>query len=210
VLSGLPRPGTVEKPIGTGRSASWHPGRDRQPGSLPHDSRALYLVTVVRFPSVSPPVQHLEDVRGGEAPHLRPVGALRGNVSRGRILVIENEDAIRTLLGLVLEAEDYVVRTAANGAEGLSVLTSWQPDVIVLDLMMPVMSGQEFLDRRAADPRLGAIPVVVVSAATAALPTADRAHVDGIVTKPHDIDALLQVLERARRRRAGSSGHHPS
>lgn len=86
-------------------------------------------------------------------------------MSGGPILVVEDDSDIRETLQQVLELEGYRVATAANGHEGLAALeTGERPSLILLDLMMPVMSGAEMLDHLRTDERLADIPVVVVTA----------------------------------------------
>ncbi|HEY3352798.1 MAG TPA: response regulator [Polyangia bacterium] len=119
------------------------------------------------------------------------------------VLVVDDEDDIREVLRLALEAEGYRVETAAHGREALARLAAGaRPCLILLDLMMPVMDGFEFLAARARDPVAAAIPVLVVSA------FADRAAavtgVAGILKKPVDLDVLLAQV--ARHCRASASG----
>jgi CheY-like chemotaxis protein len=78
--------------------------------------------------------------------------------------VVEDHADLREMLALLLEAEGYEVETANNGAEALDALEHTRPAVILLDLMMPVMNGWEFWDRRQIDTRLRNIPVIVVTA----------------------------------------------
>src|SRR5215207_6249845 len=82
------------------------------------------------------------------------------------ILVIDDETSIRDILTEILEDEGYAVVTAANGLEAINVLQhrNESPCVILLDLMMPVMTGWEFRKQQQQDPALAAIPVVVLSA----------------------------------------------
>src|SRR5437879_6509382 len=81
------------------------------------------------------------------------------------ILVVEDDTATRDALSLILEAEGFGVMGAANGQEALDQLRgSRRPDLILLDLMMPVMDGWQFRRAQAQDPALSAIPVVVLSA----------------------------------------------
>jgi CheY-like chemotaxis protein len=65
--------------------------------------------------------------------------------SRFRILVVDDEPAIRETAGMILKREGYDVRTAADGVDGLSALSAYLPDLIISDLNMPRMSGFEFL-----------------------------------------------------------------
>src|SRR5437868_3503715 len=83
------------------------------------------------------------------------------------VLLVEDDLDIRDVLQDVLEADGYDVIPAANGKQALDFLTMNDPpgaDLVILDLMMPMISGWEVLDRMATDVRLAAIPVIVVSA----------------------------------------------
>jgi CheY-like chemotaxis protein len=80
-------------------------------------------------------------------------------------MIVEDEFLIREALTEFLEEEGYTVTGSANGQEALSYLrTSTLPELILLDLMMPVMSGPQFLAELHADPALDSIPVVLLSA----------------------------------------------
>jgi CheY-like chemotaxis protein len=92
--------------------------------------------------------------------------SLMGAVMAGqRVLVVEDDPALRDLLHTVLLDEGYEARTATDGATALALLESWRPQVILLDLMMPGMDGWQFRHLQQADPRLASIPLVVMSAA---------------------------------------------
>ncbi len=95
------------------------------------------------------------------------------------------------MLKLVFEIEDFQVFTAANGQEALSLLTHIpRPVMILLDLMMPVMNGWQFLEAQAQSPRIASIPVVIVTA------FAQRHNLPLNVTvmkKPVDVDDLIQL-----------------
>src|SRR5438552_202636 len=81
------------------------------------------------------------------------------------VLVVEDDADIRESLGTILEEEGYGVVTTRNGREALSYLRSGRPrpSLILLDLLMPVMSGAEFRAEQERDPALADIPVVVLS-----------------------------------------------
>jgi DNA-binding response OmpR family regulator len=64
-----------------------------------------------------------------------------------KILIVEDDNSLRTLYELKFELSDYIVRTAINGREGLEAAQEFMPDLILLDLRMPVMSGDEMLAR---------------------------------------------------------------
>jgi CheY-like chemotaxis protein len=109
------------------------------------------------------------------------------------ILVVEDDTIIREAMKMVLEWEGYKVATAANGREALDRLR-WTdpPGLILLDLMMPVMDGWQFLHDQKQDPALASIPVVVVTAAADATPR----DVAGRVQKPFQPEELLETLRR--------------
>jgi CheY-like chemotaxis protein len=109
------------------------------------------------------------------------------------ILVIEDDADIREAVQQLLELEGYTVHTASNGKEGIELLqTLDSPCVILLDLMMPVMNGWQFLDAKKQNDVLAPIPVVVSSAAgdTILPPRGVK-----LMRKPIDVDALIRVVE---------------
>lgn len=115
-----------------------------------------------------------------------------------KILYVEDESDLREDLIEELEEDGYEVAWAPNGAEGLRLLESFNPDVVISDCLMPVMSGIELLQHiRASDSPLRATPFIFLSA------HADRKHVeeglglgaDGYVTKPVDYDTLVEKIE---------------
>src|SRR6185295_1432454 len=108
-----------------------------------------------------------------------------------RLLLVEDDAGIRATLGELLADEGLVVTTAANGRLALHELrTAAPPDVIVLDLMMPVMDGWEFRVEQRGDPALADIPLVAMSADLSAKARAIAA--DGYVRKPIDFPGLLR------------------
>ena len=80
--------------------------------------------------------------------------------SRYKVLIVEDEERLRGVLTEVFENAGYAVATAANGADGLCQLSHQQPDIVLTDLMMPVMDGLEFCNRA----RLSSdVPIMVLS-----------------------------------------------
>jgi CheY-like chemotaxis protein len=113
--------------------------------------------------------------------------------ARAPILLVEDEDEIREDLALILREEGYMVVTAANGREGHERLRAGPlPSVVLLDLMMPVMSGWELRAEMLADPGLARIPVVVVSGAV--IQDGASLQAAAYLKKPFQIDALLDIL----------------
>lgn len=108
------------------------------------------------------------------------------------VLIVEDDPAIREALQSVLESEGHTAHTAANGREALNLLRRIErPQLILLDLMMPVMSGWELLGMLRADPELSSIPVVVVSAA----PPKGELAASRVLKKPIEVNTLLRIVE---------------
>ena len=110
--------------------------------------------------------------------------------------MVDDDPDVRAILAQALEDEGYEARVARDGREALGVLGGWQPDLIVLDLMMPVMDGRAFRARQRAMPGADAVPVVVLSAAHDSLRRGDDLGAAAVLAKPFDLDALLGTLDR--------------
>ena len=112
-------------------------------------------------------------------------------------MIVEDEEPIREVITDVLRDHGFQPLPAANGAEALRVLETVRPDVVVLDLLMPVMHGwgfmESYLERTEGKP----IPIVVVSVNPALPRSFNRLGVRHIVAKPFDVDALLEAVEQA-------------
>jgi DNA-binding response OmpR family regulator len=117
-----------------------------------------------------------------------------------RVLVIEDDESIRAALAEALDLEGYAVETAANGALALDKVRVAQPDVIILDLMMPVMDGWAFMKACRSEALCAGIPVLVTSAYRKLAETAPELHVQACLAKPFDLDVLLGAVERLLRR----------
>jgi CheY-like chemotaxis protein len=107
------------------------------------------------------------------------------------ILVVEDHADLRDMLAVLLETEGFTVQTAANGAEALKRLDEARPSVILLDLMMPVMTGDEFREHQLADPRYRDVPVICMTAAHDGRDRAARLGADEYFQKPVDFERLL-------------------
>jgi len=111
------------------------------------------------------------------------------------ILVIEDEDSIRDNLQLLLSMEGYNVSTAANGKEALTVLnTAPPPELIILDLMMPVMDGFKFREIQRTLPQAANIPLLIMSADGNVKLKNEALGASGYLRKPVDIDDFLGVV----------------
>ena len=110
------------------------------------------------------------------------------------VLVVDDQEAIRATLRTALDDEGFTVETAANGKEALDILERWQPCVILLDLMMPVMDGWAFREeqRRAGS----TVPVVLLSAAGRLEEHERSLGAAAVIAKPFDIDRVISTIER--------------
>jgi CheY-like chemotaxis protein len=115
---------------------------------------------------------------------------------RQRILVVDDDRDLRELLAAVLSTAGYEVLTAENGAAALSVLRTVLPDLIILDLMMPVMNGWQFREAQTALPDYARIPVICLSGHHAARHQATVLGISSCVVKPFEIDDLIEVVNR--------------
>ena len=107
------------------------------------------------------------------------------------ILVVEDDVDLNDMMGTVLEAARFRVARARNGLEGLAEIDRELPDLILLDMKMPVMDGWEFAARLKAA-RSGNIPIVVVTAAADPRARAVEIGAQGYLSKPFDLEELLR------------------
>jgi len=111
------------------------------------------------------------------------------------VLIVEDDADLREMMAQLLTLEGYAATAVANGREALDYLHgSHRPDVILLDLMMPVMDGWEFRRHQRAEMPLKDVPVVVLSAL-------DQRHArdleaDAVLKKPLDFDRLLDLVRQ--------------
>jgi CheY-like chemotaxis protein len=113
-----------------------------------------------------------------------------------RILVVDDEPGIRTTVSAMLEIEGYQVDQAANGADALARLASAMPDLIVLDMRMPVLDGWGFaaeMRRRGHE-----VPIVVMTAARDADRWAAEISAAATLSKPFRYDELIRTVSRVR------------
>ena len=123
-----------------------------------------------------------------------------GTFGAGRkILVLEDEPAVQTLINKQLVAQGFQVTVAGDGLDGLMKLEADKPDLIICDVMMPNLDGMEFVKAIKAHGDTQRIPVIFLTAKTD-----PRSMIDGInvgarfyVTKPFQLDDLLGKIKRA-------------
>jgi DNA-binding response OmpR family regulator len=112
----------------------------------------------------------------------------------GRVLIVDDDALIRDTLATALGDEGYAVRVASNGRAALATLGTWRPDVIVLDLMMPVMDGTAFRVAQRAVAETAQIPIIVLSAIHEVQCRAADLDAAAIFSKPFDLGALLDAI----------------
>ncbi|WP_141733701.1 response regulator transcription factor [Oligoflexus tunisiensis] len=110
------------------------------------------------------------------------------------ILVVEDDDACRDLMEEILTMNGYAVRVACNGLEALKTLELEQPDLILLDVKMPVMNGWEFSRRMRAEQRPH-VTTMIVSAAEDIQARAQEIGADNWLEKPFELENLLAKVE---------------
>jgi CheY-like chemotaxis protein len=114
----------------------------------------------------------------------------------GRILIVEDDPMLRDMLARILRRAGYATLSAANGAEGLAYARQLQPDLVLMDLVLPLLNGWEATRQLKASPCTAKIPVLVLSAC---LSEDDKARAiaagcDGWISKPFRIQAFLEQV----------------
>lgn len=118
-----------------------------------------------------------------------------GAIAARRILIVDDDPSIRTVLSEAFEDARFDVRAVADGETALELIELWPPDLILVDLGMPFMTGEEFAERYRAmiSPQA---PLVVVSGARDATERAARMGARSVVDKPFDLDLLVTLVDR--------------
>ena len=125
------------------------------------------------------------------------VGARTTVIVPKRILVVDDEPAVRRMLADLFTSEGYLVGMASDGARGLDCLRAFCPDVVILDLMMPVVSGWSFLEERCRLVEYRDLPIVAMSAmfdVQRARPALQALGVRACLAKPFEIEQLLSLV----------------
>ena len=114
--------------------------------------------------------------------------------ARPTVLVVEDERPVRELLAASLEASGLRVVQAYHGRHALELIAQERPDLVVSDVMMPLVGGVELCQSLKADPVTSAIPIVLMSAAGVA--AGQAANADAVVAKPFDLDVMDALVHR--------------
>ena len=113
-----------------------------------------------------------------------------------RVMVIDDDHAVREILTLALQAEGYDVASAADGAEGLSMLARDGADVVIVDMRMPDVDGARFC-RLYARQVGGGGPVILMTAMAGRPTSSGLPGVIAVMTKPFDLNEVLDMVARA-------------
>ena len=113
-----------------------------------------------------------------------------------RVLIVDDDPSIRRLLVAFMRCKGFQLLEARNGRDALAVMRAGEADLVVMDLMMPEVSGWDVLRQREKEPALRRIPLVVITASDIRQIAADVAgkHVAAVIGKPFDLDSFLSTV----------------
>lgn len=120
------------------------------------------------------------------------------DAAKPRILIVEDDPDLRTILKLQLLSQDYDVIEAADGAEGFAAAQAQAPDMVILDLMMPVLDGFGFLKRVRSIMTMTEVPILILTASEDERNKLRgfQYQADSYMNKPYDLDALSVEVAR--------------
>lgn len=169
------------------------PRRPPFPSDALHGPASIYLATDLALGRDARYVNQVSSTQEIVPESMPPVLLMQKE-----ILVVDDDRDIRETLGEILVHEGYHVEMAENGARALELIHRGpSPALMLLDLMMPVMSGWEVLELAETDQALAEIPVLVVSAMPAPISPAEaRGGVKACLHKPLQLDQLLNLVHR--------------
>src|SRR5262245_46367918 len=113
-----------------------------------------------------------------------------------RVLVIDDEEEVVNAAKRMLERLGYTVKTALNGKEGMDLVNEARTDIIITDIIMPVMDGYEFFKQLRKEDFTSRIPVIILTARTNMEDSFRALGVEGFVTKPFTSENLVEKIER--------------
>lgn len=116
------------------------------------------------------------------------------------ILIVDDDPTIRSVLEALLDDEGYQPITAANGREAVDLVNAQQPSLVLMDLMMPVMSGVDAIRHLKTDPATAHVPIIAMSAGFVLRESIGDLLADSIISKPFDLDALVATINTTIRR----------
>ena len=126
---------------------------------------------------------------------------------RSRVLVVEDEESLRETIADLMTDDGHDVRTAVDGVDALAQADGWQPDLVILDVMLPRMDAFEFRQRHLASGGERA-KVLLVSAAPALPEAAERLRADAWLSKPFSVAAMIEAVNDLLDRGGPPTGPH--
>ena len=137
---------------------------------------------------VNPSIHLLSNSNRSEVPLLRQLATPQ------KVLIVDDNEDNRLLLIQYLQPFGFIVEEAENGLAGLAIAENFQPDVILIDLLMPIMNGKETIERLRSSPQLKETVVLMISANIQSIIDSSDIKCDGFLAKPVDLDRLLELL----------------
>lgn len=121
------------------------------------------------------------------------------NQKRKKILVVDDDRSILDAVSMILEDADYTVETSFKGEETCQRVAQFQPDVILLDILMSGSDGREICRKLKLQPDTGHIPVIMISAHPTAKESSIKNGADAFLAKPFESSDLLDIVARCMR-----------
>ncbi len=119
-------------------------------------------------------------------------------MSKQKILIVDDDEDLHTLYGLYLQGESFDILRAFNGKQALEMLDHERPDLIVLDMIMPVMDGEEFFIKLRTEKKIKDIPVIIASV-NEKIPAKlfELGNIYATLKKPFTIETLVGKIQEA-------------
>ena len=112
------------------------------------------------------------------------------------VLIVDDEFGLADITADLLADRGYEAAIEINGKLGLASLAKRRADIVISDLMMPIMDGPEMIRRMRADPELANIPTILMTALPEGVPVGDLAQHDALIVKPYKIAELVALIEK--------------
>lgn len=126
---------------------------------------------------------------------MSPKAAVK-NMRIKKILIIEDDEDLHLIYRLYLQGESYQILQARNGREGLEILAREKPDLIILDMIMPVMDGEDFIQKYRLEQKEFDIPIIIASVNDKVPPyLLEKGKIRTVLKKPFPVESLLKEIE---------------
>ena len=112
-----------------------------------------------------------------------------------KVMICDDDQGILEMLEMMLEEYGYSVATESNSIQLLNNLRKDKPDLLLLDIWMPVLSGDQILKQLKCDPELNSLPVIMYSASSEGEQIAKNSGADAYIDKPFDLDDLINKIK---------------